>query len=226
MALPSIITVTAPGSGSADVLSISRPADYRFGDILFTFVFIDAGFGNTIDNYNPAGLNRSTLLANTAGGARRGVALYAYEREDEGTQQIYITSSATDSTLAGLTVLVRDGKIGSDGIYAKGTAGITSSAAPAPASITTTVDESLALALIAYENTGTITEISANSWAEFGGAQNDGTYSFSVQMVPLGAAATISGGTATLGTSGNWGVITLAVKPAIPFFLPPPVQVG
>lgn len=226
MALPSIITVTAPVSDGSDAIGVARPSDYRFGDILFTFVYIDAGFGNTIDDYNPPGLNRSTLRANTASGVRRGVALYSYEREDEGTQTIYVTTSAADSTLLACTALVRDGKIGSDGIYATGTGGITSSTSPAPASITTTVDESLALAFIGYDNTGTITEIAANSWSEFGSVQTAGTFSISVQLVALPGATTISGGTATLGTSGNWGVITCAVKPAIPFFLPPPVLVA
>tara|TARA_R110000868_G_scaffold151986_4_gene376577 strand:+ start:1797 stop:2477 length:681 start_codon:yes stop_codon:yes gene_type:complete len=226
MPFPSIITITAPVNATLDAIGVSRPAEYRFGDILFTVVFVDAGFGNTIDTYNPAGLNSSTLLANTAAGVRRGVALYSYERENETTQTIYVTTSAADSTLTACTVLVRDGKILSDGVHAVGTVGVNSSTTPSPASITTTIDESLALACILYDNTGTITNISSNSWAQFGAVQNDTVRSISVQMRPVGSAATISGGTATLGTSGNWGVITFAVKPAVPLFLPSSVQVS
>ena len=228
MTIPSFISISTPATGTADdTVDLNYPSDIRAGDILIALVAIDAGLAATIVDYDGAGNAFISLIA-TATGVRRGVAVYYKMADGSETGAVghLVSTSLGLGTVGGCIAIIRNGHPVVTFFQATGATGITNSAAPAPASITTTVDEMLAVAAIAYNNTGTIGPISTNSWAEFTEETNDGAWSYNFQMVELATAQTISGGTATLGTSGNWGVLTFAVRPLVPSFIPQSVIVN
>lgn len=222
MAGPIPVAVSAPIRGAGDdTVNLEYPSGIQAGDILIALVFVDAGVAMTITSYDDGEFVR---IDSTATGVRRGVAVYKKLANGTevggGTTLVTILTSLNLATLSGVIAVFREGQY--DGIHASGTAGITSSTTPAPASITTTEANELAVAAIAYSSTTTITNLTGD-WTEgIVGvlAQNDGTWSFDFQTQAVPSATTISGNTATLGASANWGVITFAIKSKILIFLP------
>ena len=230
MPVPAIIRVAAPDPGPGDdTVGLVYPTDVRFGDILIALLFCDAGAAQTL---NLAAFSSSPIffeVGNTGDSVRRGVAVFARAAVESDVAASGVTftipTSGGTGTHGGCVALIRDGHtVG--GIHVAGEAGITSSTTPAPASVTTTLEDELVIAAIAYANTGTITTLAPNEWSEGAEVQNDGANSYSFQSIVVPAAATISGDTATLGTSGNWGVVTFAVKPLVKVFLPSPIVVN
>ena len=213
----SLLSVSTPAAGPGDDSVTLNYPGMQFNQVLVAIVMVDAGVGNTVDFYNPTSVDGWQTIANTATGVRRGVmALWRAVTGTEGsTTTVYATTSGFAGNVGGC-IAVFSGAHPVAGVYAAGTAGITNGTAASPADVTTTTNDELAVAAFAYANLGTISAISANSWVEANAEVNDGTWSYDWQTLVVPTATTITGGSATLGTSGNHGIVTFALKSFIP----------
>lgn len=224
MAFPALIVVTTPDTGPGDdTVALTYPTtDLRHGDVLVGLIYVNAGAGQTVTNVSvPNGWDWQ-IAATATGVQRTVVAFYRMARGTEtGTITVTCQTSGGTGQLDGCFAQFRDAER-VQGYNATGSAGVTNSTTPGPASITTTVNEQLAVAAFAYPGTSTITTMTG--WVDANGRKGAGpSFDFQTQEVPT--AATISGSTATLGASQQWGVISFALRPFIETFVPAQVIV-
>lgn len=226
MVAPTAVSVSTPVAGTGnDSVDLTYPSDILFGDILVSLVWVESTFGETINDYFVGFSGLGSV--STATGVRRGAAcsLKVATGSETGTYAFNVSTTGGIGQVGGCMMLIRNAHT-VDSFHSEGSAGITSSTAPAPASVTTTENDELVIAAYAYSNTGTITINTTNPWDQVADVQNDGTNSFHFQYIAAGSAQTISGGSSTLGTSGNWGVLTFALKTLSNFFIPASVVVS
>lgn len=220
MAAPTFRSVGALATAVSATVAVAYPAGLAAGDLL---ILSTRGNAGTITGLSAPGF--TTLKSTNVGGtAVAWSVLWAIATGSEsGTVTVTQTGTSISRTSGQMACYTGNQTTGTPFEAANSNNAI--STAPAPASITTTGPDRLAAAAIMVSAATTITAISGASggtWSESAAAQTGTAVLSDFQQATLASATTLSGGTATIGTSANWCVTTFAIL-SLPSDMPPAV---
>lgn len=212
--MPVFNAVSTIVSASSTTVNVNYPSGIVAGQKLLLAVGGDAGVGNT-GSYNTVTDWNSVGIIGASG--RRFCRLFEKVATGSESGTLAVTCSVSGGTPTLFGQIANYNYSNASTLEATNTAGITSSTTPTPQSITTLGENRLAVAVILYfvNNTCTaITGMTGGTWIESAAEQTASNLSIDWQHALMPVAGTISGGSATIGTTGNWGVFTGAILPS------------
>lgn len=206
------------GSSSAGCAP-AFPAGISANMSLLYFAFADDNAAGTVQwNTVPTGF---TLIGKGQDNTRRSSALFWKNAVGSESGSLTLAPTVTNGTGTAIGQIVRwTGTKTTTAFEGFAAANGSSTSAP-PGSVTTANANDAVIAAIAYENAGTCGTISGSSpgsWVTDSGP-NAATYSIDWQSIFLGTPGTVSGGSATLGTTGIWHVLACGLIPLATTFL-------
>ena len=222
MTMPAFVSKGTAATTLGDIcaatwsLAPTLPGTINAGDIIVLFVGLTVPAGTVTSFTTPSGY---TLGASSGSGAAEGAAYYykvAAGTEDGST----VTMDGSFDSFSAARVIAQAyvfSNSGAGGYHAVGGTNTGSSTTPAFTSLTTTEANELAVGLVwAGVNTtiGNPTGETGGDWTEAAAEDVASSRLLQCQTAGMASAGTLSGGTATLGSTGPWRTFSFALKEA------------
>lgn len=228
MAIPAYSTKGTSGALNGDAcagtfdVSATCPGTVNAGDIL-VFIFYASCFAGTVDSATaPSGF---TLINSSGlGTSRTFAAFYKVATGTEDSTTITATGGFGASGISGNGQVYLFTGSGTGGVVpGSGTTNTGTSSAATMSNVTTTAANSLAVCLVANGSTiADATGEAGGDWTKAAATDAIGATNVAVQTAGIASVGSITGGTASLGSSSIWYTISFEIKEASSSKAPPP----